>query len=135
MNIIKQVEDIIKNNNTVIFHIFNNGERIYLACFENNQILVTRNTKKYISQPFKFYTFLKKLNAIKIKEVDDYEYIIYCDFYTSKALIIQKYWKQYKIYRKKKLWNRIGLKLLTIISPHLGNPKLSGVRQRLLLNF
>ena len=133
ISLLKEIDKLLYNN--VIFHIYENERQIYLACYENNKLIVSRNGKGYISTIYNFYTFLKKLNAIKLKKVDHIEYIIYCEYFLSKVLIIQKYWKQFKIYRKKKLWNRIGLKLLIIISPHLGNPELPGVKQKLLLNF
>ena len=44
-------------------------------------------------------------------------------------LTIQKYFRKY---RKNKKWRRIGFKLHEIISPHLGNPQLSGTKRRLM---
>ena len=93
--IYKEIDKLLLNN--VIFHIYENDRQIYLACYENNKLIVSRNGKGYNSTIYNFYTFLKKLNAVSIKKVNHIEYIIYCEYFISKVSIIQRYWKRYRI--------------------------------------
>jgi len=93
--ILKEIDKLLLNN--VIFHIYENDRQIYLACYENNKLIVSRNGKGYNSTIYNFYIFLKKLNAVSIKKVNHIEYIIYCEYFISKVSIIQRYWKRYRI--------------------------------------
>ena len=105
--ILNEIDKLLYND--VIFHIYENERQIYLACYENNKLIVSRNGKGYISTIYNFYTFLKKLNAVKLKKVNDIEYIIYCEYFLSKVLIIQKYWKRYRI-RSARIRNDLVIK-------------------------
>ena len=102
----KKIDKLIGNN--IIFHIYENNKQIYLACYENNKLIISRNGKGYISTTFNFYLFLKKLNAVSIKKCNDIEYIIYCEYFISKVSIIQRYWKRYRI-RTAKIRNDLVL--------------------------
>ena len=94
--------------------IHNNSEDIsknflFNACINYNVYKIHINNSKYANTIYCYgYIYSKRMVAL---------------------LTIQKY---YRKYRKNKKWRRIGFKLHEIISPHLGNPQLSGTKRRLM---
>lgn len=131
--ILSNLNDIINQNNKLVLHIYDDYKRIYVAYFENNIWTITRNMVNiYFTEKYNIYSLLIKLNIQSIDKYNDIEYLIQCRYYIHKITIIQRKWKKIL---KKKLWRRVGMKLLIIIAPHLGNPKLSGVRKRLFADL
>ena len=131
--ILTELNDIIEQNNKLVLHIYDDYNRIYVVYFENNRWSITRNRVNiYFTEKYTLYSLLIKLNIQSIDKYNDIEYLIQCRYYIHKITIIQRKWKKIL---KKKLWRRVGMKLFKIISPHLGNPKLSGVKRRLFANL
>jgi len=129
-NIFSKIEQFINSDNITYFSIYDGENHIYTVKLNNKIIIQTVfSGRRYIITKNTFFSLLIKLH---IESIDVNKYIIDCGYSNQSAIIIQRTWKKYI---KKKLWNRVGRKLLDIISPHLGNPELPGVRKRLLLEF
>jgi len=115
------------NNDTLSYHkniilyniswndgIHNNSEDIsknflFNACINYNVYKIHINKNTYTNTIYCYgYIYSKRMHAI---------------------LTIQKYFRKYRKYKK---WRHIGFKLHNIISPHLGNPLLSGTKKRLM---
>jgi hypothetical protein len=92
------------------------------------------NNSEDISKNFLFNACIN-YNVYKIHiNKNTYTNTIYCYgyIYSKRMIAILTIQKYYRKYRKDKKWRRIGLKLHEIISPHLGNPQLSGTKRRLM---
>jgi hypothetical protein len=102
------------HKNIILYNISWNGEDIskkflFNACINYNFYKIHINKNTYTNTIYCYgYIYSKRMHAI---------------------LTIQKYFRKYK---KNKKWRRIGFKLHNIISPHLGNPLLSGTKKRLM---
>ena len=135
MFMIKKIDDVINNNCKLYIYVDDknlSSRKIYTVYKLYDVINIKCMDKNYTIKNHDFYSLLSKFNITSIKQLDHGYYKIECQYYTPKAIVIQRVWRRFI---KKKLWNKIGLKLLTIIAPHLGNPELSGVKRRLLLNL
>ena len=90
------------------------------------------NNSEDISKNFLFNACIN-YNVYKIHiNKNTYTNTIYCYVFYKRMIAILTIQKYYRKYRKNKKWRRIGLKLHEIISPHLGNPQLSGTKRRLM---
>ena len=93
------------------------------------------NNSQDISKNFLFNACINyNVYKIHINKAKYATNTIYCYgyIYSKRMLAILTIQKYFRKYRKNKKWRRIGFKLHEIISPHLGNPQLSGTKRRLM---